>query len=244
MVELAFEELDELGRRHRVQLDAPGPQELNLPFEGAVIDQRIDPGLEVLDRRRLGRETLDVLQPQAEVDDRDIVLELVAAAILAQRSEDREARDVEVTREELTYIKQEVDASLKIFAKKIERSVMRKNLWVLSSLAFSSLITPLEAIAQAQQQPPGPDYWPAPWHMMWGWGMFPMMLLFLILFCVVVFFFARGCMGGMHRWGPSHPWSDPTHSGLQILNERFAKGEIQKEEYNEKKAAILSGPQR
>jgi len=51
-------------------------------------------------------------------------------------------------------------------------------------------------------------------------------------------------MGGMHRWGPSHPWGDPTHSALQILNERLAKGEIQKEEYNERKAAILSGAQR
>jgi uncharacterized membrane protein len=80
--------------------------------------------------------------------------------------------------------------------------------------------------------------------MMWGWGMFPMMLLFLVLFCVVAFFFARSCMGGMHRWGPSHPWGNPTHSALQILNERLAKGEIQKEEYNERKAAILSGAQR
>ncbi len=34
---------------------------------------------------------------------------------------------------------------------------------------------------------------------------------------------------------------DPTHSAVQILNERFAKGEIQKEKYNERKAAILSG---
>ena len=42
------------------------------------------------------------------------------------------------------------------------------------------------------------------------------------------------------------PWEgrsggDPTYSALQILNERFAKGEIQKQEYEEKKAAILSG---
>jgi uncharacterized membrane protein len=33
---------------------------------------------------------------------------------------------------------------------------------------------------------------------------------------------------------------DPTQSALQILNERYAKGEIQKPEYEERKAAILS----
>jgi len=42
--------------------------------------------------------------------------------------------------------------------------------------------------------------------------------------------------------GPrSRMWGDPSHSALQILNERFARGEIQKDEYPEKKAAILSG---
>jgi uncharacterized membrane protein len=33
--------------------------------------------------------------------------------------------------------------------------------------------------------------------------------------------------------------SDATTSALQILNERFAKGEIKREEYEEKKSAIL-----
>jgi putative membrane protein len=130
---------------------------------------------------------------------------------------------------------------------------MRKNLSVIALLVLSVLIAPLQAIAQTQQQPTAPPqnyYWPGPGHMMWGydgwpfWGMFPMMLLFLVLFFVVVFFLARIFMGGMHRWGPAQPWGDPTHSALQILNERFAKGEIQKPEYDEKKAAILSGAHR
>jgi hypothetical protein len=34
---------------------------------------------------------------------------------------------------------------------------------------------------------------------------------------------------------------DPTYSALQILNQRFARGEIQKDQYTEKKTAILSG---
>jgi uncharacterized membrane protein len=38
---------------------------------------------------------------------------------------------------------------------------------------------------------------------------------------------------------PGHVGDDRTHSALQILNERFAKSAIQKQEYEEKKAAIL-----
>lgn len=132
---------------------------------------------------------------------------------------------------------------------------MRTNLSMIRLLVFSVLVAPLQAIAQTQQQPTTPPqnyYGPGPWHM-WGygydgwpfWGMFPMMLLFLVLFFVVIFFFARGCMGARHHWGPmSHDWGDPTHSALQILNERFAKGEIQKPEYDERKTAILSSARR
>ena len=70
----------------------------------------------------------------------------------------------------------------------------------------------------------------------------------MIVFFAVIFFLARTLCGhglcghGGHHWGaPSRMWgSDPSHSALQILNERFARGEIHKEEYAEKKAAILS----
>jgi len=76
------------------------------------------------------------------------------------------------------------------------------------------------------------------------WWMFPMMMLFFLIVCAVIFFFARGiCAGGSYHWGP-HAWNDPSQSALQILNERFARGEIQKEEYAEKKAAIFSGGRR
>ncbi len=139
---------------------------------------------------------------------------------------------------------------------------MLKNLSVLPVVLFTALMSALPALAQTQQQqpalPPTDYYGPGPWHMWgggyWGggwpfWGMFPMMLLFFVLFCFVVFYLGRGCMGGRHHWGsPYHPmgpgWGDPTHSALQILNERFARGEIQKPEYEEKKAAILAGTRR
>ena len=62
------------------------------------------------------------------------------------------------------------------------------------------------------------------------------------LFCCHLFltrvFVAMGAIIGDHRRGCG---VDPSHSALHILNERYARGEIQKDEYAEKKAAILSG---
>jgi uncharacterized membrane protein len=77
--------------------------------------------------------------------------------------------------------------------------------------------------------------------------MFPMFMFFLIVVFIVFFFFSHRMCGGHRHGGPWHMMDrssgDTTFSALQLLNERHAKGEIQKAEYEEKKAAILSrGP--
>ena len=130
---------------------------------------------------------------------------------------------------------------------------MLKRLSALPILIFIVLIAPLQAFAQQPPQPAVPPqgyYGPGPWHHMGGdgygwhfWWMFPLMMLCMIVIFAVIFFLARCfCGHGCHHWGPrSRMWGDPSHSALQILNERFARGEIQKDEYAEKKAAILSG---
>jgi uncharacterized membrane protein len=121
-------------------------------------------------------------------------------------------------------------------------------------LCFFVIIQPLQAIAQQTPPTPNPQqpqgyYWPGPWNM-WGdgfgwqfWWICPLMMLFMIVIFATIFFFVRRSSGdGLHYWGPA--WRHPDHTALQILSERFARGEIKKDEYEEKKATILSGGQR
>lgn len=121
-----------------------------------------------------------------------------------------------------------------------------------------SLAYPVFSLAQETPAPPVPPQppwmWPGHWHMWsgaWGVGWLCAMLMFLlIVICAVSFYVGRNAGPGHHYWGPWHmmnrsggmgrPWGDPTYSALQILNERFAKGEISKQEYEEKRAAIRS----
>lgn len=120
-------------------------------------------------------------------------------------------------------------------------------------VAIASLIAPLEAIAQPQSQPAAPPegyYWHGPW-LMWrhgygwpfAWWICPLIVLCILVVVAAIFFFARRARGagGHHGGRPSCAWSNSSQSALQILNERFARGEIQKDEYMQRKLAILSG---
>lgn len=130
---------------------------------------------------------------------------------------------------------------------------MLKKLSTVPLWGFILLATPLLAIAQEAPQLPSPQapywHWPGPWHGPQFWWICPLMMLFMFLVFGAIFFFFRRSWGEQrHHWGsPWHmmdrTWRPPTHSALQILDERFARGEIQKDEYEDKKAAILSGGQ-
>jgi putative membrane protein len=130
-------------------------------------------------------------------------------------------------------------------------------------LILFALFHPLLAFAQQTPQPAAPEYympyWHGPGHMWSGGGGFwwggPLLMLGFIAVCIVIIFLLgrrSGCGWHHHHHGPWHmrggapgpdAFGDPTYSALQILNERFARGEIQKPEYEEKKATILSsGP--
>jgi uncharacterized membrane protein len=134
---------------------------------------------------------------------------------------------------------------------------MKTNLGRLMVLALALGST---TFASAQQWPVGEPTWyyPGPSQTMWMWSggwsfgwIFPLLALcFMVAVGVGIFLMVHRAYGhASHRWMPWHmgagsPSGDPTRSALQILNERFAKGEIPKQEYEEKKAAILSGSPR
>ena len=121
-------------------------------------------------------------------------------------------------------------------------------------LCVAAAALPLSAMAQQAPQPPAPlppeRYYYGPHMWMWGdgygwhsWWMFPMMLMILLLVGAAVFFLGHG-MASRGGWRANRQWDDPALSALQILNERFARGEIPREEYEEKKAVLLFGGRR
>lgn len=101
-------------------------------------------------------------------------------------------------------------------------------------LLFASTLAAAQATQGASvdwRDPPGP------WHMWWGGGglswIFPLlMMVFIIAACA---FFMTRMFGRRFR-------GDDTGSAIRLLNERFAKGEISKEEFEEKRTILVRHP--
>lgn len=99
----------------------------------------------------------------------------------------------------------------------------------------------LSAPALAQQAPgPGYGYGPHMWNGGWGWGgMFLgplLMIVFLALAVAVVVLIVRWLAGSGH--GPAPPAGPARREPIDILKERFAKGEIDKEEFEERRRVL------
>lgn len=103
--------------------------------------------------------------------------------------------------------------------------------------AMYGLLIALSGSAIAQQTTPTYGH-----HYMWGgwygWFMGPiMMLVFIALAAVIVILLVRWLGGSGH--GPAiQSHGPPGKSPLDILKERFAKGEIDKDEFEERRRVL------
>ena len=74
---------------------------------------------------------------------------------------------------------------------------------------------------------------------MWWFPMFP--FLFIVICLVIVLFVMVPMMSRHSPWrNRREPLDFPSRTALDILNERLAKGEIEKSEYEEKRRLISS----
>lgn len=103
-----------------------------------------------------------------------------------------------------------------------------------------SLMAPTFGWAQAPAEPDRYIYGP---QMMWGGGWYGMVLgplfMIVVLFAVIagVAFVTRWL--GMPWYGANPPHGTPTgRAPLDILKERFARGEIDKDEYEERRRVL------
>ena len=127
--------------------------------------------------------------------------------------------------------------------------MMRRTLTLLHPallmLACSSFVFAADQVPT--QQYPWPWWQAMPWHGFW-W-IFPLMF-FVFMIVMFIFMMRRGGMGCMwrdRRMGSPDSYDltkrsegESTESAMDILNKRYARGEIDKQEYEEKKAAITS----
>jgi len=69
-----------------------------------------------------------------------------------------------------------------------------------------------------------------------GWDPFGFLwaILWAVIVIIVIVSLVRWIGGGRRR-GSRHDWLGGSHSAIDILKERYAKGEIDKKEFEEKK---------
>jgi len=107
---------------------------------------------------------------------------------------------------------------------------------------YSALLSLATVPSSFAADPGSPQPYPGPGWGMHGpgfWWIFP--LIFIVLMVMM-------CVSMMRGGGMGCRWRDPTRrsegesaeSALDILDKRYARGEIDKQEYEEKKAVLTS----
>jgi putative membrane protein len=108
----------------------------------------------------------------------------------------------------------------------------------LPALAIVSAIAALPDVALAQG---APGYYND--HMMWGggwhgWALGPLMMVFWLALLVGAVILIARWLGASGHIEPRR--ANPSSSAIDILRERFAKGEIDKAEFEERHALLKS----
>jgi putative membrane protein len=107
--------------------------------------------------------------------------------------------------------------------------------------AFGATVVAFAPVMASAAEAPAEPYGWGP-HMMWGWGWYGMLFgpLFMIFWLAVVIAVAVVLV----RWlaGPWHgappPQTQQGRTPLDILKERFARGEIDKDEFEERRRVL------
>ena len=95
------------------------------------------------------------------------------------------------------------------------------------------LVAPTEALSQQGQ---GPIYGQHMWDGWHGWIYGPIMMIVFLAAAVVVVVLLVRWLGVQGHGGAPH--SSPGKTPLDILKERFARGEIDKEEFEERRRVL------
>lgn len=113
-------------------------------------------------------------------------------------------------------------------------SEMRRLFHILTVCLPTALVT---APAFGQQSP-GPGYGPHMWNGGWGWMFFGpvMMIVFMAVAVAVIVLIVRWLAGP--SYGHQPPRGSTGKEPIDILKERFAKGEIDKEEFEERRRIL------
>ena len=108
-------------------------------------------------------------------------------------------------------------------------------------MASSAAVSALPALAWAQTPSEAERYGYGPHMMGWGWGggygMFfgPLFMIIVVAAVVALVLALARSLGGPWHHGPLPL---PGRAPLDILKERFARGEIDKQEYEERRRVL------
>jgi putative membrane protein len=117
-------------------------------------------------------------------------------------------------------------------------------MWKALRFSLGAVIGALISFPLHAQQSQGPGYGPHMWNSGWhdGWFFGPFMMIVYIAVLVAVVVVLVRWLGGAGRGGAAHGGGavhGTQHKApLDILKERYAKGEIDKEEYEERRRVL------